>query len=262
MSQVLHLPPNVFGRDFVVGDVHGCYIELMALLAEVGFDPLRDRLIATGDLGDRGPASASVFRLLETDWFWSVRGNHEQMLLDATQTAGAQGWDAYRLWMDNGGGWWLGEDAVTRATIRALASVLPMVIVVGAATGPRFNVLHAEFFGSDSELARGDFCLDTAMRLLWGRDLASGRVLGALPESPTFVGHTIAPAVTQIGSVRFMDGGAYLGHWHEPPVCGRLALCEVKTGQVWYGAPHCQMPPMWRFRFPGLYAALDEARAA
>lgn len=257
MNQVLHLPANVFGRDFVVGDIHGCYVDLVALLAEVGFDPLRDRVIATGDLGDRGPASASVFLLLETSWFYSVRGNHEQMLLEAQEDVRAM-----RHWFENGGGWWLGEDAMTRATIVALAGALPLAIVVGAESGRRFNVLHAEFFGSDGELGRGDFGPETAMRMLWGRDLASGRVLGALPESPTFVGHTIAPEVTQVGSVRFMDGGAYLGHWHEPPVCGRLALCEVKTGRVWTSAPDSCMPPMWRFRFPGLYAALDEARAA
>ena len=71
------------GRDFVVGDVHGEFDTLEAMLASVGFLPGRDRLFALGDLIDRGPRSADALSWMESGRIeLSVRGNHEQMLLD------------------------------------------------------------------------------------------------------------------------------------------------------------------------------------
>lgn len=41
--------------------------------------------------------------------------------------------------------------------------------------GPgRFNVLHAEFFGSDADLDTGSYAHDVRERLIWGRDLVQG----------------------------------------------------------------------------------------
>lgn len=76
------VPANFEGRDFVVGDIHGCYDELGKLLMHVNFDPKSDRLFSTGDLIDRGPRSLDCFSLLEKKWFYSVLGNHEDMFLD------------------------------------------------------------------------------------------------------------------------------------------------------------------------------------
>lgn len=47
---------------YVVGDVHGCDATLRGLLADVGFDPGRDRLWMVGDLVNRGPHSLAVLR--------------------------------------------------------------------------------------------------------------------------------------------------------------------------------------------------------
>ena len=48
---------NAHGRDFVVGDVHGCFRTLERALTELQFDPTRDRLFGVGDLVARGPHS-------------------------------------------------------------------------------------------------------------------------------------------------------------------------------------------------------------
>ena len=40
---------------YLIGDVHGCYDELIALLKQVDFTPGRDILWLTGDLVARGP---------------------------------------------------------------------------------------------------------------------------------------------------------------------------------------------------------------
>ena len=71
------------GRDFVVGDVHGEFGALEALLAQIDFTLGRDRLFALGDLVDRGPRSADALAWMESGRIaLSVRGNHEQMLLE------------------------------------------------------------------------------------------------------------------------------------------------------------------------------------
>ena len=76
------------GRDFVVGDVHGEFPTLEALLAHVRFAPERDRLFALGDLVDRGPRSTDALAWMETGRIaLSVRGNHEQMLLERIESA-------------------------------------------------------------------------------------------------------------------------------------------------------------------------------
>ena len=49
---------NESGRDFVVGDVHGCFRTLEHALGALTFDPNLDRLFGVGDLVNRGPHSA------------------------------------------------------------------------------------------------------------------------------------------------------------------------------------------------------------
>ena len=76
------LPSNDQGRDYVVGDLHGCRQLLDQLLEFVDFSPENDRLFSVGDLIDRGSDSLGCLALLEKPWFYAVRGNHEEMLLD------------------------------------------------------------------------------------------------------------------------------------------------------------------------------------
>ena len=83
-----------------IGDVHGCLKSLEAMLEKL--KPYYDRkFIFVGDYIDRGPSSKQVVdRLLEfqheVDCVF-IRGNHEQMLLDAFNE------DKISLWMMNGG---------------------------------------------------------------------------------------------------------------------------------------------------------------
>ncbi|WP_075182304.1 bis(5'-nucleosyl)-tetraphosphatase (symmetrical) ApaH [Pantoea sp. 1.19] len=68
---------------YLIGDVHGCYDELIALLAQVAFDPQRDQLWLTGDLVARGPDSLAVLRYVRElgDSVRLVLGNHDLHLL-------------------------------------------------------------------------------------------------------------------------------------------------------------------------------------
>jgi hypothetical protein len=73
---------NLFGRDYIVGDIHGNYLVLMSALKNIGFDFAKDRLFAVGDLINKGPDSYRCMMLLSEKWFYSVAGNHEMMLID------------------------------------------------------------------------------------------------------------------------------------------------------------------------------------
>ncbi|STT55162.1 serine/threonine protein phosphatase 1 [Klebsiella pneumoniae] len=68
---------------WLMGDLHGCFALLMNRLRQLRFDPWADLLISVGDLIDRGPQSADCLGLLRCRWFRTVRGNHEQMALEA-----------------------------------------------------------------------------------------------------------------------------------------------------------------------------------
>lgn len=66
------------GRTVVVGDVHGCFDELVELLDAVGLRP-DDLLVSVGDLVDRGPKPGDVIRFFQRrPNSVVVMGNHER----------------------------------------------------------------------------------------------------------------------------------------------------------------------------------------
>jgi hypothetical protein len=69
------------GRTLVVGDLHGCYDELMALLAAAKLGG-EDRVVCVGDLVTKGNKSREVLELFMSDArFTSTLGNHDRALL-------------------------------------------------------------------------------------------------------------------------------------------------------------------------------------
>lgn len=69
-------------RTLVVGDLHGCYDELLALVASVGLGA-SDRVVCVGDLITKGEKSREVLELFMADGrFSSVIGNHDLALLE------------------------------------------------------------------------------------------------------------------------------------------------------------------------------------
>lgn len=69
------------GRTIVIGDIHGCYDELLDLLERVAFGA-DDRVVCVGDLIVKGWKNREVLDLFMTDKrFSSVLGNHDRALL-------------------------------------------------------------------------------------------------------------------------------------------------------------------------------------
>lgn len=69
------------GRTIVVGDIHGCYDELLELCEKVGLGA-DDRVVAVGDLIVKGEKNREVLELFMSDpRFTSVIGNHDLALL-------------------------------------------------------------------------------------------------------------------------------------------------------------------------------------
>ncbi len=159
-------PANSSGRDFIVGDLHGCLDLLQVQLDRIRFDTTRDRLFSVGDLIDRGPDSMGCLRLLREPWFHAVRGNHEGMLIDYASPVGlpyAYGGPA-ELFFANGGRWVMDlgksdQDELWDDLVPRVAK-LPYVITVGE--GPaQFHVAHAELMtgrvdGVDTRSNRAD----------------------------------------------------------------------------------------------------------
>lgn len=142
------LTQNNSGVDYIVGDIHGHYEELMRELKRVDFDFHKDRLIAVGDLGDRGDESEKVIQLLEEPWFYSVRGNHDQFILDQYEPERIQLYNRYKhydpaeLHRKIEGKWFFKSDEQCRAYLAKLLMPLPYVIELHT-HGYKIGISHA-----------------------------------------------------------------------------------------------------------------------
>lgn len=217
---------NGRGRDFVVGDIHGMFPHLRALLGQLGFDGLSDRLFSVGDLIDRGPESKEAVIWLEYPWFHAVRGNHEQFVLDSDDPEQLDVWMRY-----NGGGWWVTLTDEERATTKTRFARLPLAIEVETAKGV-VGIVHADvppIITWDRFLAlleAGD--RDAAYYAMWSRHriqggCSSSLVMGRVER--VYCGHTPIRNVLDMGNVYFIDTGAV--YCQEGYAEARLSIVEI-----------------------------------
>jgi serine/threonine protein phosphatase 1 len=161
---IARLANNSSGKDYVIGDIHGCLDAVNELLHKMKFDYSRDRLLCTGDLTHRGPNSLGCLQLLKEPWFYSVRGNHEENTMAALNlhfgmpTTKADAF--YQLAID--GGLWLCElvaktfaksskaSLVSQALSEALYDIqnLPKVLLVGEGK-EKYIVVHSFLLKND-----------------------------------------------------------------------------------------------------------------
>lgn len=143
-NMIITLFSNRIGRDFIVGDLHGAFSELNALLEHVQFDASKDRLIAVGDLFDRGTSPQDSLPLLSQSWFHAVRGNHEHNLILWNNAVAHEQKQAARLQiLAAGGEWFFSLPEHEQENLCRQIADLPLAILLSS-HGKRYCVIHAE----------------------------------------------------------------------------------------------------------------------
>ncbi|PHM70389.1 metallophosphoesterase [Xenorhabdus sp. KJ12.1] len=206
----LKIEGDQYHRIFVVGDLHGCYQLLMDKLQQVEFDYKNDLLISVGDLIDRGDRNVECLDLITQKWFRAVRGNHEQMAIDALFHSGNSD-----LWFNNGGQWFLYLDAeqkILAKTLLAKAEQLPLVIEVD--TGHKVIVIaHADYPDNEYDFGK----LVNWQSVIWNRDRIYDATESGIGREITgadlfIFGHTPAHDNAQYWNQRYIDTGAVFGY--------------------------------------------------
>lgn len=232
---VRELPPGR-GRDFCVGDVHGMFDWLDRALDAVRFDPALDRLFSVGDLIDRGPESRRVLSYLREDWFFAVRGNHEDMLLRLYADGFGPDEEALAANVEhNGLGWWLSVPESEQFDILEALVGLPLVMEFPTPRGS-VGILHAEVPVSmdwdtfKTNVRRGDGY--TLNSVLWRRRRAEQNLtVGVAGIGRIYAGHTWhLSGPRPLGNVHILDTAAVYG-WAGEERGGRLSLVNVLAGE-------------------------------
>jgi serine/threonine protein phosphatase 1 len=210
-------------RRFVIGDIHGCYKTFAVLLNQLDLQKT-DTLFLLGDYIDRGPNSKGVLDRIMTMQaegydLRPLRGNHEQMLLDALVAP-----EAFTLWKGNGGYSTLQEFGVTHP------SDIPNQYLEYLYSLP---FMHLEddyvFVHAGLNFSKSDPIAESSHTdILWGRDFKvnSAKLAGRI----LVTGHTVTPLYaikTSLSTSHItLDNGCYdKGEMS----CGALVALNLDT---------------------------------
>ena len=217
---------NCGGRDYVVGDVHGAWSKVEQALDAIRFDPAKDRLFSVGDLVDRGQHSAGCTDWCAKPWFNAIRGNHDQLCLDAEVDS-----LCYGVWMSNGGQWAGSVDKGTMEQVRAALHKLPWAIEVETEANGMVGLVHAdtpkgmswgEYRGL---LVQGD--RQATCFAVWSREWKRPGNKDHVAEGIDWVvcGHTVHKHAKRGGNRVWIDTGAA----YQYPGAGVLTMLEITS---------------------------------
>ena len=202
---------RIYGCDWLniwmVGDLHCCFARLMAALRERKFDPYQDLLLSVGDLIDRGPQSAECLDLLRYRWVYAVRGNHEQMALEALADGDM------RLWEMNGGDWYTQRAASQKQRLTALiARCRRLPLIIELHSGEQVHVIaHADY---PAAVYRWQRAVDEH-QVLWRRqrltDHLAGRHGAIAGADHCWFGNTPLKRRYDSDNQHYIDTGAVFG---------------------------------------------------
>ncbi|MEG3112115.1 metallophosphoesterase [Pantoea sp. T14] len=195
-------------KIWIVGDLHGCRSQLDTLLQAHDFDKQQDLLISVGDLIDRGPDSLGCLALLEEPWFRCVRGNHEEMALNALQGHESQ------LWEMNGGGWfWQLKGAEVITARHALNRLKEIPLILHLQLEEQIVVVaHADYPAEHYAWEQAVNWHD----VVWSRRRIDGLQQGrrdTIPGADAFYfGHTPLQHRLDVDNLHYIDTGAVFGN--------------------------------------------------
>lgn len=213
------------GRTIAIGDVHGCFDALKALVEAVapGAD---DTLIPLGDYIDRGPDSCGVLGLLITlarqCRLIPLLGNHEELLLQALDDR-----DALKRWLTFGGAATLQSYGWVRgAPRRSIRDWIPPHHRDFLESCKPYHETDSHLFLHAGFVPELPMDQQPAEALRW-RVTSAGTTRGHNSGKVAVVGHTPqwTGEVLDLGSVVCIDTNCVRGGW--------LTALDVTTGEVW-----------------------------
>ena len=112
-------------------------------LAELRYDPARDRLFSLGDTIDYGPRSGDALEWMQSRFTCTVRGNHEDMMLDYLRI-GARIHNDGGAWRRHWASCWFPASSTheQRAAWRRALGALPITITIALPDGGRVGLVH------------------------------------------------------------------------------------------------------------------------
>lgn len=212
-------------RRIFIGDIHGHFDGLMRLWDAIAPND-SDRIYCVGDLIDRGPRSAEVVEFVRQHVHGCVRGNHEQLMLDAFVNGGVN-MATLQGWLYSGGQATLssyGADSDTLIDHRAWIASLPLYIDLGDVW-----LVHA---GLNPKLSVEQ---QSSYELCWIRETFHGSEEPYFPDKTIITGHTITFTFPGIQPGQIVQGRGWLdidtGVYH--PRSGWLTALDWDNRQVY-----------------------------
>jgi len=216
-------------RTIAIADIHGCCRTFRRLLFDVVRLEKTDTLHLLGDMIDRGPDSKGVIEIileLQADGYdvRPIRGNHEQMLLQAIYLPTKENADK---WLDNGG----------YTTLKSYGVITPEELgehFCFFRDLPLFRVTDTHIYVH----AGLDFTLDDPLSIegeetmLWkfGGDVDEAKLNGKVLVS----GHSVLPLKIIRSTLRTshirLDNGCVFGDAQPKLVMGNLVALELERG--------------------------------
>lgn len=201
----------------VIGDVHGCFNTLKALLCKL---PSNVQVCFVGDLIDRGENSKEVVELIKNERrFTSVRGNHEDFLIHSYYDDGMINSGVYQMWMADGGGKTVDSfgSLDSLMAFREYCKSLPICLQFSDRMQTKYIVSHS-YCGLYWK-SRNDDYHTFAQETMWSRDFN-----GDLGGRINIIGHTPVDMPHAVGDRLMIDTGCVFG--------GYLTAIDLETKTI------------------------------
>jgi bis(5'-nucleosyl)-tetraphosphatase (symmetrical) len=243
---------------YAIGDVQGCYDQLMRLLERAGYDERRDVLWFVGDLVNRGPQSLATLRFVKGlgDRQVTVLGNHDlAMLVVAAGSKKAHrsdtfgdilaapdrdellAWLRHQKLMHAAGAW-----ALVHAGLLPQWSIAQALARAGevesALRGPAHGEFLKEIYGNEPLDWRDDLAGYDRLRIVVN---VMTRIRLVTPGGTLEFSHKLGPATAPAGYLPWYDHPArasrgttvIFGHWAALGLLQRDDVVCLDSGCVW-----------------------------
>jgi bis(5'-nucleosyl)-tetraphosphatase (symmetrical) len=241
-----------------IGDVQGCYDQLMRLLERADYDERRDLLWFVGDLVNRGPQSAQVVRFVKSlgERQVTVLGNHDlallviaegvkkphrgdtfDELLAAPDRDELVDWLRHQKMLHAGDGHAMVHAGLLPQWSLSQAAALARE-VEAALRGPDYREYLKQLYGNEPARWRDDLAGYDRLRVIVN---AMSRMRLVTPDGAMEFSHKTGPAKLPAGYLPWYDAPGrasrgsriYFGHWAALGLMQREDVVCLDTGCVW-----------------------------